>query len=198
MLPAGFLFLLQSQLRTQLLEQLRKLAGPDAVRAAGTGPACSDQSRSMWHAALNCMLAEYLQASNCQFTLSVFNSETDTVPGQPAFSTAELCQLLRLDKQPQLLQRVQELLPSQGTLLQLLLVFLVIDATVNSCWGRLIFVYSSWESARHTAADGLRRLHSPNGLSINQAAADVHIQAAMHTRTVNDVLPVLLSSPGRC
>jgi hypothetical protein len=68
----------------------------------------------MWHAALNCMLAEYLQASNCQFTLSVFNSETDAVPGQPAFSADELCQLLRLDRQPQLLQRVQELLPSQG------------------------------------------------------------------------------------
>jgi hypothetical protein len=105
---------MQSQLRTQLLEQLRKLAGPDAVRAAGTGGAGSDQARSMWHAALNCMLAEYLQASNCQFTLSVFNSETDTVPGQPAFSVDELCQLLRLDRQPQLLQRVQELLPSQG------------------------------------------------------------------------------------
>jgi hypothetical protein len=108
----------QSQLRTQLLDQLRKLAGPDAVRAAGKG---TNQTRSMWHAALNCMLAEYLQASNCQFTLSVFNSETDTAPGQPAYSTEELCQLLRLDRQPQLLQRVQELLPSHGELLQRLL-----------------------------------------------------------------------------
>jgi hypothetical protein len=121
---------MQSQLRTQLLEQLRKLAGPDAVRAAGTGGAGSDQARSMWHAALNCMLAEYLQVSNCQFTLSVFNSETDTVPGQPAFSADELCQLLRLDRQPQLLQRVQELLPSQGGVASALLLSIW---TASSC-----------------------------------------------------------------
>lgn len=102
--------LLQSQLRTQLLQQLRKLAGPDAVRAAEAG---QDQARSMWHAALDCLLAEYLEASGCQFTLSVFKSESD-MPDQPTFSAEELCQLLRLDRQPQLLQRVQELLPAQG------------------------------------------------------------------------------------
>lgn len=99
--------MLQSQLRTQLLEQLRKLAGPDAVKApaltAAAAAAPGDQhaharhkpdqgtgqvlpfdtagagagagaaaSSSMWHAAMRWMLAEYLQASGCLFTLSVF------------------------------------------------------------------------------------------------------------------------------
>jgi hypothetical protein len=145
MLPA-----VQSQLRTQLLEQLRKLAGPDAVRTAG---ASGDQARSMWHTALNSMLAEYLQASNCQFTLSVFNSETDTVPGQPAFSTEELCQLLRLDRQPQLLQRVQELLPSQGVLL---LLQLLLNCTCTVCTGEKLENYEYTAKAVSAACINMR------------------------------------------
>jgi hypothetical protein len=104
---------LQSQLRTQLLDQLRKLAGPDAIKgpalaaaaaavpggqhmhpglkpdqgpssvlplaAAAPGPSAvaaaagaGSASSSMWHAAMRCLFAEYLQASGCLFTLSVF------------------------------------------------------------------------------------------------------------------------------
>ncbi|WIA40584.1 hypothetical protein OEZ86_013925 [Tetradesmus obliquus] len=144
---AGVVSSLKSQLRMQLLDQLRKLAGPDAVRAAGTG---TDQTRSMWHAALNCMLAEYLQASNCQFTLSVFNSETDTAPGQPAYSTEELCQLLRLDRQPQLLQRVQELLPSHGCLVLALL------QALASSGGGPTTADSSCQTSRPGQLDGLK------------------------------------------
>lgn len=93
------------------MDQLRKLAGPDAIKgpahaaaaaaggqhmhaghkpdqsagsilplaAAAGGPAAvaasagaGAASSSMWHAAMRCMFAEYLQASGCLFTLSVF------------------------------------------------------------------------------------------------------------------------------
>lgn len=110
---------MQSQLRTQLLDQLRKLAGPDAVKgpalaaaaaaaggqhaaaagghkmdqttggllplaaaaaaaaagsaaAAPAGASTSSSSSGMWHAAMRSLFAEYLQASGCLFTLSVF------------------------------------------------------------------------------------------------------------------------------
>lgn len=67
----------------------------------------------MWHSAVNSLIAEYLQTSNLQFTLSVFNSEAD-VTEQPAFSVDDLCQLMRLDRQPQLLERVQQLMQTEG------------------------------------------------------------------------------------
>lgn len=106
------MFRLQSQLRTQLFDQLRKLAGPDAVKAtAAAGP--DQQARSMWHSAVNSIITEYLQSCGCQFTLSVFKSEAELTE-QPAFSVGELCQLMRLDRHPQLLERVQQLLQTEG------------------------------------------------------------------------------------
>lgn len=101
---------MQSQLRTQLLDQLRKYAGPDAVKAAA---GADQQARSMWHSVVNSIVAEYLQTCGCQYTLSVFKSEVDMTE-QPAFSVDELCQLMRLDRQPQLLERVQQLMQSEG------------------------------------------------------------------------------------
>eukprot|EP00879_Flechtneria_rotunda_P022160 GHRR01023383.1.p1 GENE.GHRR01023383.1~~GHRR01023383.1.p1 ORF type:complete len:390 (+),score=179.75 GHRR01023383.1:188-1357(+) len=109
---AGVVSSLKSQLRAQLLQQLRKIAGSDALKA----PAASDKDQTtntMWHSAANSMVAEFLQAIGYQFTLSVFTTEAELAE-QPAFSREDLFQLLRLDQQPQLQQQVQQLLESEG------------------------------------------------------------------------------------
>jgi len=95
------LFAFQGHLRAQLFDQLRRVAGPDVLKAgaaaAGTGApgACIDQGTAshhgassgtgLWHAALNSLFAGYLAAAGCQYTLSVFKAETEQ-PEKPALS----------------------------------------------------------------------------------------------------------------
>ena len=63
------------------------------------------------HSAMNSMVAEYLHTAGCHFSLSVFTSVVE-LPEQAAFTTHDLSQLLRLDQQPQLQERVQQMLNS--------------------------------------------------------------------------------------
>eukprot|EP00775_Hariotina_reticulata_P004284 gene4284-4536_t len=122
---AGVVSSLKSHLRTQLLDQLKKVAGPGTLKAgaAAAAPGAlspADQGRTsttsraagLWHAALNSIFAEYLAAAGCVYTLSVFKAETEQ-PERPALSKEDVFQLLRLDCQPELQQQVQQLLETE-------------------------------------------------------------------------------------
>eukprot|EP00878_Enallax_costatus_P044610 GHUV01053297.1.p1 GENE.GHUV01053297.1~~GHUV01053297.1.p1 ORF type:complete len:158 (+),score=54.46 GHUV01053297.1:1170-1643(+) len=69
----------------------------------------------MWHSAVNCIIADYLQTCGYHFALSVFRSDADLAE-QPAFTDEDLCQVMRLDRHPRLLERVQQLVRSEGCL----------------------------------------------------------------------------------
>lgn len=95
---------LQGQLRAQLLEQLRQLAGPGApLRSCAGGDQGSGQPGgppgSMWAAAAACIVADHLAAQGWQFALSVLRAEAE-LPARPSFSRSDLTALLRLEDRP--------------------------------------------------------------------------------------------------
>ena len=99
---------MQSQLRTQLLAQIQRVTGPEAVKSSAI-----EQSRGMWHSAANSLIIEYLSAIQCPYSLSVLQSELDLPNGAP-FTRQEVEQLLQLGKQPQLQETLEQLLPRTG------------------------------------------------------------------------------------
>jgi hypothetical protein len=99
---------MQSQLRTQLLAQIQRVTGPDAVKSGAI-----EQSRGMWHSAANSLVMEYLSAIQCPYSLSVLQSELDLPNGAP-FNTQDVEQLLQLSKQPHLQAALEQLMPKTG------------------------------------------------------------------------------------
>lgn len=97
--------LLQTHLRTQILEQLQQSG---VAKLSPPVPPGNGAAATLWRRALNSMVAEYLNSGQMHYSLSVFKPECG-LGSSATLSEAELLQLLHLqDEAGALRQQYQQ------------------------------------------------------------------------------------------
>eukprot|EP00741_Cyanophora_paradoxa_P025545 tig00000383_g24651.t1 len=102
---AGVLDALKTQLRSQVLRELRKHSG-DSVLEAGE-PARRENPFTLWQRGVNLLIAEYLRLSEYSFTLSVFLPESGA-GSEYALARDDVLRLLRLNPRGGRIQRIAQ------------------------------------------------------------------------------------------